>query len=67
MQKPSPWPTGSLWTWATEALEQFIADVERGVVAGVSEGNRLLTLDDAHTELARRRRSRELHHLAPPA
>ncbi len=67
MQKSSSWPAGSLWTWATEALEQFIADVERGVVAEVLAGNRFLTLEDAHAELARRRRGQDLHHLAPPA
>ncbi|QXC46150.1 hypothetical protein [Rhodococcus qingshengii] len=67
MQKPPPWPTESLRTWATEALEQFIADVERGVVAEASAANRFLTLEDAHAELAQRRRRQALHHLAPPA
>ncbi len=66
MYRPSPRPTG-LWTWATEALEQFIADVERGVVAEVPAGNRFVTLEDAHAELARRCRDQQLHHLAPPA
>lgn len=67
MPKTSMWPTGPVRTWGTEALEQFIADVDRGVVIGVYAGGRFLTLDDVHTELVRRRHSLATHHLASSA
>ncbi|MFC0449883.1 hypothetical protein [Rhodococcus jostii] len=55
MERLVLWPTGPVRDWPTAALERFVAEVDRGMVIRAAAGGRFLTLNDAHTELARRR------------
>ncbi|MFC7451126.1 hypothetical protein [Rhodococcus daqingensis] len=48
-------PMGPVQRWATEALEHFVAEVDRGMVIRPAVGGRFPTLCDVHAELARRR------------
>lgn len=59
MDMPMMWPHGPVRTWATEALEHFVAEVERGTVIWVAADERFLTLSEAQTELLRRHRQGE--------
>ncbi|MCK8675310.1 hypothetical protein ACWDUD_28825 [Rhodococcus sp. NPDC003382] len=53
------WPPGPVPTWDTEALERFVAYVERGMTVRVAADGRFLTLSEAHAELFRRQRKRQ--------
>lgn len=55
MQMPVMWPSGPVGLWPMEALERFVADVERGTALRVAADGRFLTLSDAYAELLRRR------------
>lgn len=55
MHMPVSPPPGPVRTWATDLLERFVADVERGLVVPPASGGRFPTLPEAHSELCRRR------------